>query len=116
MSAPTKQWNRSGCRESVCTCHDETSPAYACSWCGCRPDEGRDTKARETDRLAWIEYDAIATSLARRGEPCRIGTALPPLVSMEAVALIEDDPEAFMERVRAIAYGIAMERINGDTP
>jgi hypothetical protein len=28
-----------------------------------------------------------------------------------AVALIDDDPEAFQERIRATAYAIAMEEI-----
>ena len=32
------KWDRSGCVESVCTCHDETiTPAYKCSNCGCQP-------------------------------------------------------------------------------
>lgn len=30
-------WDRNGCREVVCTCHDDTAKPYACSRCGCRP-------------------------------------------------------------------------------
>ena len=31
-------WDRSGCQEYVCTCHDQTAKPYFCSGCGCRPD------------------------------------------------------------------------------
>jgi beta-glucosidase/6-phospho-beta-glucosidase/beta-galactosidase len=29
-------WDRSGCMERMCTCHDETAEPYSCSGCGCR--------------------------------------------------------------------------------
>lgn len=38
----SKLWNRSGCREEVCTCHDQTSKPYECSSCGCRPQSDAD--------------------------------------------------------------------------
>ncbi len=38
----SKLWNRHGCREEVCTCHDQTSKPYECSSCGCRPQSDAD--------------------------------------------------------------------------
>ena len=38
----SKLWHRSGCREEVCTCHDQTSKPYECSSCGCRPQSDAD--------------------------------------------------------------------------
>ena len=34
---PPPAWDRSGCGEKVCTCHDETITAYFCRGCGCQP-------------------------------------------------------------------------------
>jgi hypothetical protein len=31
------RWDRSGCRERTCYCHDETLSPRLCSQCGCRP-------------------------------------------------------------------------------
>jgi len=58
----------------------------------------------------WAEYDAAASQLAQEGKKGEIGCPLPANMSVVAVALINDDPEAFQERVRLSAYALAMER------
>ena len=58
----------------------------------------------------WIEYDAAADWCARRSIAGRIGDSLPMNVSAECLSLINDDPEAFAERVRETAYANAQER------
>ncbi len=59
----------------------------------------------------WMEYDAAASELARKGLKGAIGDPLPNLMSAETVALINADPEAFERRVRAFAYAQAMEQV-----
>lgn len=56
----------------------------------------------------WREYDAAAEWCARRGIAGNIGDPLPELLSGDCAALINDDPEAFSERVRQTAYALAM--------
>ena len=29
-------WDRNGCMEKVCVCHDDSATPYSCSGCGCR--------------------------------------------------------------------------------
>ncbi len=36
IAAVTTGWDRSGCLEKVCHCHDETATPVDCSHCGCR--------------------------------------------------------------------------------
>lgn len=57
----------------------------------------------------WGEYDSAAEWCARRGLKGADGDPLPPMLSADCLALINDDPEAFGERVRATAYALAME-------
>ncbi len=57
---------------------------------------------------AWIEYDSAAEWCARRGLKGNIGDPLPNLMSGAAVALINEDPDAFADRVRLTAYALAM--------
>jgi hypothetical protein len=66
------------------------------------------TPERWTNEHAWQEYDEAAMELARKGLKGKIGDPLPNLMSAEAVNLINDDPEAFQERVRLSAYSLAM--------
>ena len=35
MEKPILLWDRSQCREMICTCHDSSSPPRFCSGCGC---------------------------------------------------------------------------------
>jgi hypothetical protein len=56
----------------------------------------------------WIEYDNAAEWCAKRGLKGKIGDPLPNLMSKAAVDLINEDPEAFEQRVRGTAYAIAM--------
>lgn len=58
----------------------------------------------------WATYDAVAEWCARRGLKGAIGDPLPNLLSASVAKLINDDPEAFEERVRLTAYALAMER------
>jgi hypothetical protein len=56
------------------------------------------------------EYDAAAEHCARRGLRGAIGDPLPANMDANgALAWINADPEAFQERVRQFAYGLAME-------
>lgn len=61
---------------------------------------------------AWLEYDACASDMARRGKTGAVGESLPANMSVDAVNLINDDPEAFERRVRDFAYAHAMERFH----
>jgi hypothetical protein len=62
-----------------------------------------------TNSRVWNEYDHAAMELARKGLRGDIGDPLPNLMSADSVNLINDDPEAFHERVRLSAYALAME-------
>jgi hypothetical protein len=65
----------------------------------------------QTESDAWMEYDLVANDLARRGKKGEIGDPLPNLISSACDKLIQDDPEAFKERVRMSAYALAMSRV-----
>jgi hypothetical protein len=58
---------------------------------------------------AWIEYEAAADQLAREGKKGEIGCPLPANMTPEALALINNDPDAFAARVKACAYAQAQE-------
>jgi hypothetical protein len=60
---------------------------------------------------AWKAYDAVANDLARRGLKGEVGDPLPNLISSACDKLIQDDPEAFQERVRMSAYALAMSKV-----
>jgi len=62
---------------------------------------------RATD--PWVEYDAAADEMARKGLSGDLGDQLPNLMSADAVELINADPEAFQKRVRAFAYARSMQ-------
>jgi len=62
----------------------------------------------------WQEYDAAADWCAVRGLKGKLGDPLPELLSTEAHKLINDDPEAFEERVRLAAYARAMAHWAGE--
>lgn len=62
-----------------------------------------------SEKRAWHEYDDAAEWCARRGVKGSVGDLLPALMSAECAALIDDDTEAFAERVRGFAYAHAME-------
>ena len=63
------------------------------------------------ETLAWNEYDFAAAWCAKRGLKGACGDPLPELISDRCYDLINDDPEAFGERVRASAYALAMGEI-----
>jgi len=67
-------------------------------------------RAKLTDRLAWEEYDDAAKWCAKRGYSGDVGSPLPPMLSWRTFQLIQADPEAFAERVKATAYALAMEQ------
>lgn len=57
------------------------------------------------------EYDAVAEYCASRGLRGEIGDPLPGNMDANGALLwINADPESFQERVRQIAYCIAMEK------
>lgn len=56
------------------------------------------------------EYDAAAEWCARHGLKGKPGDALPMLMSKATVDAINEDTDAFAERVRECAYALAMER------
>ena len=57
------------------------------------------------------EYDAVAEHCAFRGLRGAIGDPLPLNMNPQgALRYINADPEAFQERVRQYAYGLAMNR------
>ena len=66
------------------------------------------------DANAWREYDAAAFWCAKRGHTGKVGSMLPNLLSLPTFMLIDADPDAFAERVRATAYALAMEGIQSD--
>ena len=59
----------------------------------------------------WREYDSAAEWCAKRGLKGAVGEPLPHLISGETVDMINDDPDAFQERVRQTAYALAMNRL-----
>lgn len=59
-------------------------------------------------KQAWDEYDSAAEYVAKRDATGGgAGTELPPMLSRECLALINDDVEAFEMRVRGFAYALA---------
>lgn len=69
----------------------------------------------EESKRAWAEYDAAAEWCARRGIKGRPEDPLPPMLSVDAQALIDEDPEAFERRVADTAYGLHMEEVERRT-
>lgn len=68
-----------------------------------------------TERMpldVWQEYDWAADWCAARGYNGQCGSPLPRNLSDRAKREIDNDPEAFAERVRACAYARAMEHMN----
>jgi hypothetical protein len=61
-----------------------------------------------TVRQLLESYDACAEWCAKRGLKGAIGDPLPDLLSKEVLDFINEDPEAFEERVRQTAYALAM--------
>ena len=55
----------------------------------------------------WHEYDSAAEWCAKRGIEGNPGDPLPENVSAAVCLLIDDDPEAFQQRIRETAYGLA---------
>ena len=63
------------------------------------------------ERAMWIAYDFAAEWCAKRGHTGDIGSPLPSLIGSDTVAAINDDPDAFAERVRLTAYALAMSSV-----
>ena len=61
---------------------------------------------------AWTEYDYLAEWCAKHGKDGSFGTVLPDGVSAQAMDLINEDVDAFMERVRSFRYAQCMNRRN----
>lgn len=55
------------------------------------------------------EYDAAARWCAVRGFSGAPGDSLPEGLSVSCSHAIDNDPDAFMERVADTAYGLAMD-------
>lgn len=68
-------WDRTGCQEQVCTCHDDTAPAYSCSACGCRAKETRDDPRAKDLELALLGL-RTALAYAKRGKAPRLADAI----------------------------------------
>lgn len=68
------------------------------------------------DDGAWDEYDRAAAWCAERGVAGKTGDALPPGLSARAARLIDEDPDAFADHVRATAYAQAMAGILPEDP
>lgn len=67
------------------------------------------------DRASWEMYDAAADWCARYGlARLPIRACFPGVMPPEVLALIQDDPDAFEERVRAHAYANAMASLPED--
>jgi hypothetical protein len=66
----------------------------------------------DDQRAAWAEYSYAAEYAARRRMAGETGYPLPPLMSVRATDLIDDDPEAFEAHVRATAYAISMAGVH----
>ena len=62
----------------------------------------------EAENDQWAEYDSAAEWCAKRNKG-KYGDVLPYLLSAECFQAINADPDAFTERVRAVAYRLAME-------
>jgi hypothetical protein len=60
------------------------------------------------------EYDAAAEWCAKRGIKGNDGDPLPPLLSKNAMAEINYDPDAFQGRIRDTAYALAMGKHSND--
>lgn len=58
----------------------------------------------------WAEYDSAAEWCAKRELAGKVGDPLPVGLSTGAKQLIDNDPEAFQDRVRSTAYALAMEK------
>ncbi|MDE2097585.1 MAG: hypothetical protein KGL39_10090 [Patescibacteria group bacterium] len=56
---------------------------------------------------AWSEYDSAAEWCAKRGIKGELGDKLPANMTPAAVQMINNDIEAFQERVRLSAYALA---------
>lgn len=67
------------------------------------------------DASTWREYDHAALDLAKKGLKGKPGDPLPNFMSVECVALINEDPEAFERRVRESAYALAMAKHGATT-
>lgn len=63
-----------------------------------------------SEAMAWHEYDMAALWCAERGIAGNPGDALPTNTSVRCLELINDDTDAFAERVRASAYQLSMAR------
>jgi hypothetical protein len=59
----------------------------------------------------WREYDQIAEDMAKRGLTGEVGQPLPMYISTLAYNMINDDLEAFQQRVKDCAYMLAMQKI-----
>lgn len=57
------------------------------------------------------EYDAAAEWCAKRGLKGDSGCPLPNLMDSRVVEAINEDPDAFAERVRLFSYAMAMEAV-----
>jgi hypothetical protein len=62
----------------------------------------------------WVDYDGAAEWCAQHGHEGNAGDPLPDGLSGEVALAIEEDREAFQERVKAFAYAIAMKKVFPD--
>ena len=57
------------------------------------------------------EYDWAAEDMAKKGLRGNIGDPLPNFISADVMDAINNDPEAFQQRVRECAYALAMGKL-----
>lgn len=60
----------------------------------------------------WAEYDSAAEWCAKRGIKGNEGDPLPENLSADCYAAINDDPDAWRQRINDSAYAIGMESLN----
>lgn len=69
-----------------------------------------------TERDAWVEYDHIAKWCAQRNIAGKQDDELPPGISVMCHDLINDDIDAFQQRVRLTAYALKMQEAARTAP
>lgn len=65
---------------------------------------------QEIQERAWYEYDKAAEQLAKEGRRGLPGDPLPDFMSRDAAILVNADPEAFYDRVKAFSYALSMKK------
>lgn len=89
VRTPAAGWDRSGCREQVCVCHDAPPYVNACRWCGCRPAAPKRTYVVEIEMDTTAPVDVSDLALAVE---IRVGAAF----RCNVEATVWDSREAYI--------------------